>query len=222
MCLRAELGARVADKTVLKMMGEMGLSCAIRRPRAARAYSSYRGESGGGFEDLLRRDFEADAPFRKAGTDVTEFRQPWGKAYLAPVVDFATKEVLAWDVSESPDLAQQERMLSMLWEVLPAGSGMVLASDRGWQYQHPRYAAALRGHGVRQSMSRKGNCLDNAATEQFFGHLKDEFSRGRAWPDFESFKKDLDAYIRHWNERRRTRRLKGLTPAEWRRQALGG
>ena len=222
MCLRAELGARVAGKTVLKMMGEVGPSCAIRRPRAARAYSPCRGESGGGFEDLLRRGFGADAPFRKAGTDVTELGQPWGKAYLAPVVGFAAREALARDVSESPDLARQEGVLSMLWEALPAGPGMVPASDRGWQHRRPRYAAALRGHGVRQPMSRKGNCPDSAATEQFFGHLKDEFSRGRAWPDFESFKGDLDAYIRHWNERRRTGRLKGLTPAEWRRQALGG
>ena len=222
MCLRAELGARVAGKAVLKMTGEVGPSCAIRGPRAARAYSPCRGESGGGFEDLLRRGFEADAPFRKAGTDATELGQPWGKARLAPVVGFAAREALARDVSESPDLARQEGVLSVLWEALPAGPGMVPASGRGWQHRRPRYAAALRGHGVRQPMSRKGNCPDDAATEQLFGHLKDEFSRGRAWPDFESFKGGLDAYIGHWNERRRTGRLKGLTPAEWRRQALGG
>ena len=106
-------------------------------------------------------------------TSDDEFGQPWGKAYLAPAVDFATKEVLARDVSESPGLAQRERTLTTLRGVPPAESGMVMASDRGWQYQHPRCAAVPRGHGVRQSMSRKENCRDSAATEQFFGRLKD-------------------------------------------------
>ena len=90
----------------------------------------------------------------------------------------------------------------------------------GWQHRHASYVAKLRENGFAQSMSRKGNCLDNAATEQVFGHLKDEFFRGRDWPDFESFKADLDAYIVHWNTRRRQVRLKGLTPEEFRDQAL--
>ena len=74
--------------------------------------------------------------------------------------------------------------------------------------------------GVGQSMSRKGNCIDNGATEQVFGHMKDEFFRGRTWPDFESFKADLDAYVAHWNTRRRQVKLKGLTPEEFRNQPL--
>ena len=69
-------------------------------------------------------------------------------------------------------------------------------------------------------MSRKGNCLDNPATEQVFGHLKDEFFRGRQWPDLAIFKRDLEAYIVHWNTRRRQKRLKGLTPEEFRNQSL--
>ena len=74
--------------------------------------------------------------------------------------------------------------------------------------------------GVTQSMSRKGNCIDNGATEQVFGHIKDEFFRGRDWDNFESFKRDLEEYIIHWNTRRRQVRLKGLTPVEFREQAL--
>ena len=69
-------------------------------------------------------------------------------------------------------------------------------------------------------MSRKGNCLDNACTEGLFGHMKDEFFRGRDWDDFEEFKRDLEAYIHHWNHVRRQVRLKGLTPVEFREQAL--
>ena len=90
----------------------------------------------------------------------------------------------------------------------------------GWQYQHASWCSRLREAGIRQSMSRKGNCLDNAATEQVFGHIKDEFFRGGQWPDFASFKRDLEAYIVHWNTRRRQVRLKGLTPAEFRDQSL--
>ena len=71
-----------------------------------------------------------------------------------------------------------------------------------------------------QSMSRKGNCIDNGATEQVFGHIKDEFFRGRTWPDFESLKADLDDFVVHWNTRRRQVKLKGLTPEEFRRQSL--
>ena len=78
----------------------------------------------------------------------------------------------------------------------------------------------LKDAGVVQSMSRKGNCIDNGATEQVFGHMKDEFFRGRTWPNFESFKADLDAYVMYWNTQRRQVKLKGLTPEEFRNQSL--
>ena len=94
--------------------------------------------------------------------------------------------------------------------------------DMGWQYQHRAFTGRLRGLGVTQSMSRKGNCLDNACTEGLFGHMRDEFFRGRDWDDFEEFKRDLEAYIHHWNHVRRQVRLKGLTPVEFREQALRG
>ena len=90
----------------------------------------------------------------------------------------------------------------------------------GWQYQQAGWRGRLEGAGIVQSMSRKGNCIDNGATEQVFGHMKDEFFRGRTWPDFESSKADLDACDVHWNTRRRQVKLKGLTPEEFRNQSL--
>jgi transposase InsO family protein len=220
MCLRAELGARIADKTVLKVMNEMGVRCGIRREGDYHRYSSYRGVVGRTFENVLGRDFSADGPWQKLGTDVTEFPQPWGKAYLAPVLDLGSCEIVAWSVSRRPDMGQQREMLDMLVGRMPAGAHPVMHSDMGWQYQHPEYCGRLADAGIVQSMSRKGNCLDNAATEGLFGHIKDEFSRGREWPDFETFKADLEAYIVHWNTRRRQARLKGLTPEEFRSQSL--
>ena len=220
MCLRAELGARVADKTVLKIMREMGIRCGIRRETDYHRYNSYRGVVGETFENIVGRDFSADGPWRKMGTDVTEFKQPWGKAYFAPVYDFGSKEIVAWSTSTSPDMEQQADLLDRLLERMPEGARPVLHSDMGWQYQHAGWCGRLKAAGIVQSMSRKGNCIDNGATEQVFGHIKDEFFRGRTWPDFESFKADLDDYVVHWNTRRRQVKLKGLTPEEFRSQSL--
>ncbi len=220
--LRAVDGARIADKTVPRMMNEMGLRCGIRRETDHHRHASYRGKVGETFENVLGRDFAADGPWQKMGTDVTEFKCGFGKAYLAPVYDFGSKEIVAWSVSEHPDLAQQEEMLAMLMAAKPEGAAPVLHSDMGWQDQHASYVAKLRENGFVQSMSRKGNCIDNGATEQVFGHLKDEFYRGRDWETFEEFKRDLEAYIHHWNHARRQARLKGLTPVEFRDQALRG
>ena len=220
MCLRAEEGERIADKTVLKIMREMGLRCGIRRERAYHRYNSYKGSVGQSFDNIIGRDFKATGPWQKMSTDVTEFKLSFGKAYLAPVYDFASKEIVAHSISMHPNLAQQQEMLQILMDAKPAGAEPILHSDMGWQYQHETYIRTLADNGFIQSMSRKGNCIDNGATEQVFGHLKDEFFRGRDWQTFESFKADLDAYITHWNTTRRQVKLKGLTPAEYRDQAL--
>ena len=210
----------MSHKSVLKVMRRMGLECRIRRPNPYRKYSSYRGETGARAENLLNRDFTADRPWVKLGTDVTEFRVADGKAYPAPVYDMGSKEIVARDVSRHPDMAQQRRLLAMLEEKLPEDADPIPHSDMGWQYRHQWWRDRLAGLNIRQSMSRKGNCIDNGATEQVFGHLKDEIFRGRDWGTFEELKADLEAYIRHWNHVRRQRRLKGLTPVEFREQAL--
>ena len=177
---------------------------------------------GQSFENIIGRDFKADGPWQKLGTDVTEFKLSFGKAYLAPVYDFASKEIVAHSISMCPNLVQQQEMLQILMDAKPAGVEPILHSDMGWQYQHETYIRTLADNGFIQSMSRKGNCIDNGATEQVFGHLKDEFFVARDWQTFESFKVDLDAYIMHWNTVRRQVKLKGLTPVEYRVQALEG
>lgn len=197
-----------------------GLRCAIRSRNPWRRYSSYRGETGDRVHNLPERDFDAARPFSRLGTDVTEFKVAGSKAYLAPVYDMASKEIVAWDVSRSPDLGQQRRLPAMLAERLPAGTEPILHSDMGWQYQHQWWRKELERPGIRRSMSRKGNCLDNAAAEQVFGHLKDEFYRGRVFDSYEQFKRELDAYIIHWNTRRRQIRLEGHTPEEFRSMSL--
>ena len=119
-----------------------------------------------------------------------------------------------------PNLVQQQRCFRYSWMPNLKGLNRFLHSDMGWQYQHEFYVRTLADNGFIQSMSRKGNCIDNGATEQVFGHIKDEFFRGQDWQTFESFKADLDAYITHWNTVRRQVKLRGLTPVEYRVQAL--
>ena len=92
--------------------------------------------------------------------------------------------------------------------------------DMGRQHQSDRYVSGPRAAGIVQSMSRKGNCLDNACTEGPFGHMKDELFRGRDRDDFESFKEDLEAHIARRNTRRRRKGLRGLTPEGFRSQSL--
>ena len=218
--LRAVDGARIAGKTVLRMMGEMGLRCGIRRETDHHRYSSYRGKVGETFENALGRDFSADGPWQKVGTDVTGFKCSFGKAYLAPVYDFGSKEIVSWSISRSANMAQQKEMLEGLLAKMPEAASPVMHSDMGWQYQHDGYCKTLEEAGIVQSVSRKGNCIDNGATEQVFGHIKDEFFRGQSFESFEEFKERLEAYIVHWNTRRRQVKLKGLTPEEFRNQSL--
>lgn len=220
MALRAESEVIVADKTVLKIMHEMGIRCMIRRESDHHRYSSYKGLVGKTFDNVIDRDFSADGPWQKIGTDVTEFKQKWGKVYFAPAYDFGSKEIIAWSASRSPNMAQQDEMLEMMLAKKPTTATPIMHSDMGWQYQHKRYCDTLRKAGIIQSMSRKGNCIDNGATEQVFGHIKDELFRGQNFSDFDAFKKALEAYINHWNTRRRQVKLKGLTPEEYRNQSL--
>ena len=117
-------------------------------------------------------------------------------------------------------MSQQAALLDRLPERMPEGARPALRSDMGWQHQHAGWCGRPKAAGIVRSMSRKGSRIDNGATEQAFVHIKDEFSRGRTWPDFESFKADLDGYVVHWNTRRRRVKLRGLTPEEFRSQSL--
>ena len=216
MCLRAEQGVRIADKTTLKMMREMGISCGIRRETDYHRYNSYRGKVGKTFENVIGRDFAADGPWEKMGTDVTEFKQPWGKAYFAPVYDFGSKEIVAWSTSLHPNMAQQHELLDQLVSKMPEGSRPVLHSDMGWQYQQAGWCKRLEEAGVVQSMSRKGNCWDNAPQESFFGHMKDEVKDAVAdCCTFDSVKTVVDDQMDYYNNDRYQWDLLKLSPREY-------
>ena len=212
--LRNEQGLCISGKTVLRLMREEGLTCQIRRKK----YNSYRGEQGRVAKNVLDRDFHSDAPMKKLATDVTEFHQPWGKAYLSPVMDLYNNEIVAWSVSEHPNMAQVNEMIAKLEPKLNGPA--LLHSDQGWQYQQKSYQLKLMELGIEQSMSRKATCLDNACMESFFGHMKDEFYRKRRFESFESFKEELEEYITYWNTQRYQVGLKGMTPVQYRGHSI--
>lgn len=210
MALRAEEDVAIADKTALKIMHEMGISCGIRRESDYHRYNSFKGVVGRAFDSVLDRDFSADEPWQKLGTDVTEFKAPWGRAYFAPAYDFGSKEIVSWSISRSANMAQQGDAGRPAGEDAGRQGGHCTPTWDG-EYQHDGYCKTLEEAGIVQSMSRKGNCIDNGATEQVFGHIKDEFFRGQSFESSRSSRRGSEAYIVHWNTRRRQVKLKGLT-----------
>ena len=111
-------------------------------------------------------------------------------------------------------------MLDKAFAIIPDGTGLILHSDQGWHYQHKKYQRMLEKKGIRQSMSRKGNCLDNAVMENFFGLLKSELLYLQDFDSLNHFKSELVDYLDYYNNRRIKLKLKGLTPAQHRCQTL--
>ena len=197
-------------------MKELGLVCCVRMKK----YRSYKGEVGEIAPNLLNRDFLAEKPNRKWVTDVTEFSLFGEKLYLSPILDLCSSDLVSYTISDRPVLSMVTTMLEKAFEKIPDGTNLILHSDQGWQYQHKQYQRMLRKKGVRQSMSRKGNCLDNAVIENFFGLLKSELLYLQKFESIEQFKQELVEYLDYYNNRRIKAKLKGLPPALHRQQAL--
>ena len=203
-------------KTVQRLMKELGLVCHVRMKK----YRSYKGEIGKIAPNLLNRDFHAGQPNQKWVTDVTEFSLFGEKLYLSPILDLCSSDLVSYTISDRPVLSMVTSMLDKAFEKIPDGTNLILHSDQGWQYQHKQYQQMLREKGIRQSMSRKGNCLDNAVVENFFGLLKSELLYLQEFESMEHFKQELIEYLDYYNNRRIKAKLKGLLPAIHRQQAL--
>ena len=203
-------------KTVYRLMKELGLVCRVRMKK----YRSYKGEVGKIAPNLLNRDFHTDKPNQKWVTDVTEFSLFGEKLYLSPILDLHSSDLVSYTLSDRPVLNMVTTMLEKAFEKIPDGTNLILHSDQGWQYQHKQYQRMLCKKGIRQSMSRKGNCLDNAVIENFFGLLKSELLYLQEFDSMEHFKRELIDYLDYYNNHRIKAKLKGLPPALHRQQAL--
>ena len=210
--LRAK-GYSINHKTVLKLMKHLNL-----RGKQSKngKYHSYKGEVGKVADNLLHRDFHADKPFEKLTTDVTEFKIGDEKVYLSPVLDMFNREIVSYSISTSPNLQQVRDMLNGLFEKLPSDARPLFHSDQGWQYQHAEYQRLLAEHNITQSMSRKGNCMDNGIMENFFGRLKVEMYYGEKFESPRGFIEKLEEYIHYYNNDRISLKLKGMSPVQYR------
>lgn len=196
-------------------MKDLHLKCMVR----IKKYRSYKGEVGKIAPNILKRDFRTTAPNQKWTTDITEFSLFGTKLYLSPVLDMYNGEIVSYEISERPVLGQVLRMLDKAFSRLPDDTDLIFHSDQGWQYQHKTYQRRLKENGIRQSMSRKGNCLDNAVMENFFGLLKSELLYLQEFHSMEEFRMELEKYMDYYNNKRIKAKLKGLSPVQYRIQS---
>lgn len=209
-------GHIINHKTVLKLMKQLGLQCFVR----VKKYRSYKGEVGRVAPNILNRDFKAEKPNQKWVTDVTEFSLFGTKLYLSPIIDLFNGEIISYNISERPVLSQVLDMLESSFERITDSNKLILHSDQGWQYQHKIYQFMLDEKGIKQSMSRKGNCLDNSLAENFFGLLKSELLYLQQFESMEHFKRELIEYIDYYNNKRIKGKLKGMSPVNYRIHSL--
>lgn len=207
-------GEIVNHKLVRRLMLQLGLKSLVR-PKKCR---SYRGKLGRVAPNLLNRQFAAQRPNEKWVTDVTEFNVTGRKLYLSPIMDLYNGEIIAWKSSIRPTFDPVGGMLKKAISHLKPGDQPLLHSDQGWQYQMPAYRRLL-GTKVRQSMSRNGNCLDNAATE-IFGTLKSEFFNLNEFDSVEQLQCGIRQHIHYYNHERIRLKPKGLSPVQYRTQPL--
>ncbi|WP_334284123.1 IS3 family transposase [Escherichia coli] len=211
-CELQKRGLKFSGKTVRKLMQQLGLKSPVRLKK----YRSYRGNMGLAAENILQRQFKAEAPCEKWVTDITEFRAGGQKLYLSPILDLFYGEIVAWETACRPTEELVKRMLNKGLESLAEGEKPLLHSDQGWHYRIKSYQSALADKGLVQSMSRKGNCLDNAVMENFFGHLKEEIYYRRDYRSVEELENAVNEYITYWNQKRIKLSLGGLSPVECR------
>jgi transposase InsO family protein len=214
LALRNEYGLFANHKLVRKIMKKYGL---IYKARRHRKYSSYRGTVGKVAPNVLRRQFAADGPFQKWATDITEFNINGSKSYLSPIIDMYNEEIISYSISTSPNMNLVLDMLEKAFKKLPPHQKPILHSDQGWHYQHPEYQARLRHRGIVQSMSRKGNCLDNSVMENFFGKMKMETIYLYHIKSMSQMIDEINKYISYYNFYRIKEKLGGYSPVDYRK-----
>lgn len=196
-------------------MAQLGLKSLVR----VKKYRAYKGEVGKAAPNLLKREFEAAQPNQKWVTDVTEFKVGGQKLYLSPILDLYNGEIISYEIARRPLFDMVGKMLNGAFERLQPHENPILHSDQGWQYRMPIYYQKLNERSLTPSMSRKGNCYDNAAMESFFGTLKSEFFYLNKFNDLDELHAGIDEYIAYYNHSRIKLKLNGLSPVGYRTQA---
>jgi putative transposase len=210
------MGQHVNNKPVQRLMGVLKLKSLVRPKK----YKSFKGEVGQAAPNELNRQFEATAPNKKWTTDVTEFNVGGEKLYLSPVLDLYNGEIVAFEMNRRPEFKLVTAMLTKAFSRLGSTDKPMLHSDQGWQYRMTAYRDELKDRGIVQSMSRKGNCHDNAAMESFFGVLKSELFYLTKFTSIDQLEAAIVDYIHYYNHDRIKLKLGGLSPVQFRTQQL--
>lgn len=208
------MGTQINHKTVQRLMEQLGIKSLVRPKK----YRSYKGELSKAAPNEIDRDFSAEQPNEKWVTDVTEFAVAGKKVFLSPVMDLFNREIVAFKMDTRPSYKLVHSMLNSALRKLKPEDRPIVHSDQGWQYRMRAYQETLTERGLVQSMSRKGNCHDNAAMESFFGVLKTEFFYLNQFKSVGQLRRGLTNYIRYYNEERIKMQLGGLSPVAYRAQ----
>jgi len=210
-------GYKVNHKKVQRIMRKLGLQ-GTKFWRKTRKYVSYKGTVGKISKNRINRRFYTTVPRQKLTTDITEFKCAGGvKLYLNPIMDMFNGEILSFGISNRPNLELVMNPLEEALEIVKDSKyRTTIHSDQGWHYQHKKWVKALKVNNIYQSMSRKGNCLDNSPIENFFGLLKQEMYHGEVLCSFEELKSKIESHIHYYNNKRIKQKLDGMSPVQYR------
>lgn len=208
---------QVNHKKVQRIMTELGLK-GTKFMRKSRRYSSYKGTVGTVAKNLIHRRFYTNTAYQKLTTDITEFKCSDNfKLYLSPILDMYNGEILSYGISKHPTLDFVMKPLEDALQIVKDSKyRTTIHSDQGWHYQHKKWVKTLKNHNVFQSMSRKGNCIDNSQMENFFGLLKQEMYYGVTLRTYGELKRDIESYINYYNNKRIKQKLTGMSPVQYR------
>ena len=213
--LQAE-GVPCGEDTVRQVLRENGLYSRIRRKFVRTTDSNHSAPIA---DNILNRDFSAERPNEKWVADITYIATAEGWLYLAAVMDLFSRRIVGWSMSEFIDAALATSALKMAVEQRGPDAGLLHHSDRGVQYASGDYQNILKEGQIVGSMSRKGNCWDNAVMENFFGSLKNEWVRDQVFATRQAAKESLFNYIEvFYNRQRRHAALGYLSPAAYEEQ----
>ena len=215
-----EAGFTLCEETIRKIMTVMGLKVTLYSKHTGR-YNSYKGSVGKVAPNLLNQTFNATKPLTVMHTDITQVALTNGKwGYISAVIDEASKEALTVLASYSPNKALIKKTLDKLEPRINPELKPILHSDQGWQYQVSEYRDRLKDLGIVQSMSRKGNCHDNAPAESFFSILKRECLKRYQIKNITELRAILASYIKWYNHKRISMGTKGLSPVVYSNKVL--
>lgn len=211
--LMREHGILINHKAILRIMNKYGLLAQIRRRRKYIQYSTVLHK----YENILNRDFTAERPNQKWVTDISYIHTSQGVMYLSIIKDLFDNYIVAYKVGTEQSLRLVTDTIKSALENEKVANGLALHSDQGFQYTSHGYYSLTKEYSITPSMSRRGNCLDNACAENFFGILKSECIYRSKPETFNDARKAIDDYMYFYNYDRIQLKTK-LTPYEKRCQ----